>query len=274
MLAAEEDEDDADAEAKFDPRPPGFRASIEVRRLSKTFGTHRAVDGVSLQLADSEIFCLLGHNGAGKTTTIGVLTGLLDPDYSTKGIAAFGRDVLAEGGMDFLRATLGVCPQHDVLFPRLTCREHVKFFSMLKGKSAERAARDADALLDVFHLKDRGRHLGSELSGGQKRKLSVSIALSGSSKFIVLDEPTAGMDPVARREFWSLLRGVREHRCLLLTTHHMDEVDQLCDRVAILHAGRLCFEGDAAGMRQQTGESFLDKAFLKIIKAEPGEVAA
>lgn len=254
MLAAEDE--DNDAEATFDPRPPGFRASIDVRRLSKTFGTHRAVKSISLRLADSEIFCLLGHNGAGKTTTLGVLTGLLDPDYTTRGIAAFGRDVLADGGMDFLRATLGVCPQHDVLFPLLTCREHVQFFSMLKGKSADRAARDADALLDVFHLRDRGRHLGSELSGSQKRKLSVSIALSGSSKFVVLDEPTAGMDPVARREFWSLLRGVRENRCLLLTTHHMEETEALGDRVAIMAAGSVRCEGSVAFLTRRFGRGY------------------
>ena len=127
---------------------------------------------------------------------------------------------------------------------------------MLKGKSAERAARDADALLDVFHLKDRGRHLGSELSGGQKRKLSVSIALSGSSKFIVLDEPTAGMDPVARREFWSLLRGVREHRCLLLTTHHMEEAEALGDRVAIMAAGSVRCEGSVAFLTRRFGAGY------------------
>ena len=233
---------------------------IEVRRLNKTFGAHRAVADVSFGIRDSEIFCLLGHNGAGKTTTMAVLSGLLPPDpprRANDGATVFGHDVFAAGGMDALRGLLGVCPQHDVLFPKLTLEEHVYFFARLKGQSEKAANAEAVALLNVFRLSERARHLGGELSGGQKRKLSTAIALAGGSRFIILDEPTAGMDPCARRELWTLLRSVRMKRSLLLTTHHMDEAEALGDRVAIMSAGRIKTCGSAPFLKRKFGKGYL-----------------
>ncbi|EGB09824.1 hypothetical protein AURANDRAFT_5001, partial [Aureococcus anophagefferens] len=233
---------------------------VRVRNLRKTFGDFRAVDGVSFDMVESEIFCLLGHNGAGKTTTISMLSGLTPPDRAAAGAppaaAVYGFDVGDADAMRDLRRNLGVCPQHDILFQHLTLEEHVAFFGRLKGKSKDAAERDAAALLRVFHLGDRSHHLGSELSGGQKRKLSVSIALSGHSKFVVLDEPTAGMDPVARREFWTLLRSVRLRRALLLTTHHMDEAEALGDRVAIMASGKVKADGSIDFLKRRFGSGY------------------
>ena len=221
--------------------------------MSKTFGDFKAVASISFDIASGEIFCLLGHNGAGKRTTISCLTGMLTPDFRKVSTAhIYHEEILhTADGMDRLRATLGVCPQHDVLFPKLTLREHIYFFSRLKGKSIAAANRDADNLLEVFHLSDRAAHLGSELSGGQKRKLSTSIALAGSSKFVVFDEPTAGMDPVARRELWTLLRTIRKDRACILTTHYMDEADVLGDRVAIMVAGKIAANGTAPWLKNR-----------------------
>jgi ABC-type lipopolysaccharide export system ATPase subunit len=121
--------------------------------------------------------------------------------------------------MNSIRKSLGVCPQHDVLFDNLSVREHILFFSQLKGQSYNVANEEATSLTDLFHLSERLDHRGAELSGGQKRKLSVAIAICGGSRFILLDEPTAGMDPMARRELWDLLASLRTGRTILLTTH-------------------------------------------------------
>jgi ATP-binding cassette subfamily A (ABC1) protein 3 len=128
------------------------------------------------------------------------------------------------GSFDFPSVFLFlVCPQHDLLFEKLTLREHILFFSQLKGNSFEEAKHEAVSLINFFHLGDRIDHFGSELSVGQKRMLSVAIAVCGGSKFVVLDEPTAGMDPLSRRELWDLLASLRHGRTILLTTHYMDE---------------------------------------------------
>ena len=133
----------------------------------------------------NQIFVLLGHNGAGKTTTINMLIGLLGPDYFSHGGAhIYGHSVHTE--MDMIRRTMGVCPQHDVLFEHLTVKEHIILFSQLKGFSRIQAEQEVDALTKQFHLHERLDHTGGELSGGQKRKLSVAIAICGGSKFIVL----------------------------------------------------------------------------------------
>lgn len=252
-----DDESEEDPPCAYEERSKREEPVVVVRGLRKTFGEFRAVDGVSFEMVEGEVFCLLGHNGAGKTTTINVLSGLLPPDpASHKAAVVYGKDVADPEAIHALRQKLGVCPQHDVLFPHLTVREHVAFFGQLKGRDSSSAERDADALLEVFRLSDRSHHLGSELSGGQKRKLSVSIALSGSSKFIVLDEPTAGMDPVARRELWTLLRAVRLKRALLLTTHHMDEAEALGDRVAIMASGKVRADGSVPFLKRAFGKGY------------------
>jgi ATP-binding cassette subfamily A (ABC1) protein 3 len=215
------------------------KPTVVVKNLRKTFGNQVAVNDLSFKMYENQIFALLGHNGAGKTTTISMLTGLFSPDYSKKDCGAFvyGHNIATE--MDILRYHLGICPQHDVLFENLTVREHILFFSQLKGYSYQHAVEESEHLTTYFHLESRLDHTGNELSGGQKRKLSVAIALCGGSKFVVLDEPTAGMDPLARRELWDLLASLRHGRTMLLTTHYMDESEVLGDRVGIMSLGQM-----------------------------------
>lgn len=208
-----------------------------VLSLSKSFGDQRVVNKLKIDLYQNQIFVLLGHNGAGKTTAVNMLTGLLPPDSNGGDALIYGRSIKTE--MDHIRQLLGVCPQHDVLFENLTVEEHILFFSQLKGSSFKKAQAEAKSLAAQFHLEERLNHKGSELSGGQKRKLSVSIAICGGSKFIVLDEPTAGMDPLARRELWDLLSDLRVGRTMLLITHYMDEADILGDRVGIMTLGNV-----------------------------------
>lgn len=164
--------------------------------------------------------------------------------------------------METIRYTLGVCPQHDVLFETLTVEETIIFFSQLKGFSYDEAIAESDHLTRLFHLGERRNHLGRELSGGQKRKLSVAIAICGGSKFIVLDEPTAGMDPLARRELWDLLATLRQGRTMLLTTHYMDEADILGDRVGIMSLGHMQCMGSTQFLKSHYGTGYklvLDK---------------
>ena len=158
-----------------------------------------------------------------------MLTGLLPPDHGEATARAYGIDLLTRDNEG--TAPLGVVPQHDVLWEELTVREHAHFCAVLKSGGYEACAA-ADDLLRTFHLDDRLAHFGSELSGGMRRKLSTVCALAGGSKFVVLDEPTTGLDPLARRELWDVLAREKSGRCLLLTTHYMDEADTIGDRVA------------------------------------------
>ena len=186
-----------------------------------------------------------------------MLTGLISPDSGSgleTGAFIYGHNILQE--MEQIRYSMGVCPQHDVLFENLTVREHILFFAQLKGHSYELADQEAVQLTDLFHLDSRLDHTGSELSGGQKRKLSVAIAVCGGSKFIVLDEPTAGMDPLARRELWDLLASLRKGRTMLLTTHYMDEADVLGDRVGIMSLGQMQCVGSTQFLKTTYGAGY------------------
>ena len=252
--AGKGDEEDGACVVEADHR--GDAATVRIAGLRKVFGHHVAVDDLRFDLYASEIFSLLGHNGAGKTTAINVLTGVLESDSreADGGATIFGHPV--RGAMDDCRAVTGVCPQHDVLFERLTTREHLTFFATLKGSAALAAGAEADELLATFHLRERGGHLGHELSGGMRRKLSSAVALCGGSKFVLLDEPTAGMDALARRELWDLLATAKKGRTLLLTTHYMDEADVLGDRVGIMSHGALKCVGTSRFLKQHYGAGY------------------
>ena len=190
--------EDASHHAKRDTQ------TLKVRGLRKVYANGKvAVDQTSMTLYSGQIFALLGHNGAGKTTTISMLTGLLEP---TGGQAELdGIDILKD--LDYLRTNLGVCPQHNVLFPYLTVREHLELYATFKGiESAPLIRSRVDRLIYEVELVNEQHQLASTLSGGQKRKLSVAIALSGDSKVIMLDEPTSGMDTTTRRRFWDMVK--------------------------------------------------------------------
>jgi ATP-binding cassette subfamily A (ABC1) protein 3 len=184
------------------------------------------------------------------------LTGLTSPDYFATDSDAkiYGKSILSE--MESIRYALGVCPQHDVLFDTLSVEETILFFSQLKGFSFEEALAESDHLTRLFHLGQRRDHLGRELSGGQRRKVSVAIAICGGSKFIVLDEPTAGMDPLARRELWDLLSTLRKGRTMLLTTHYMDEADVLGDRIGIMALGQMQCLGSSQFLKTSYGTGY------------------
>jgi ATP-binding cassette, subfamily A (ABC1), member 3 len=203
-----------------------------------------------------DVTALLGHNGAGKTSTIAMLTGAYAP--TSGGASVCGRDIKAQ--MSDIRKDLGICMQHDCLFSQLTVREHVQFFSRLKGLYHRLPWSEAedhiDRVLADVALFDKRNALSRNLSGGMKRKLSVAVAFCGDSKVVLLDEPTSGMDPFSRRFTWNVIRQYRQNRCIILTTHFMDEADVLGDRIAIMSEGRLQCVGSPLFLKKRYGVGY------------------
>jgi ATP-binding cassette subfamily A (ABC1) protein 3 len=211
---------------------------VEVRGLRKVFptpdGPKTAVDDLDVTFLEGQITCLLGHNGAGKTTVMAMLTGLIP---RSAGVASvFGVDMFAE--QHAVRADLGVCPQHDVLWPSLTVDEHLALFAAIKGVPGDRVRAESEKALALVGLTEKGGALVSSLSGGMKRKLSVCLAFLGGSRVVFLDEPTSGVDPYSRRSMWNVLQSARAGRVIVLTTHFMDEAEILGDRIVIMAGGR------------------------------------
>ena len=195
---------------------------------------------------------MLGHNGAGKTTTISTLTGLLRP---TGGQAQLDDvDILED--QDYLRKHLGVCPQHNVLFDYLSVREHLQLYAAFKGVSKKEIGKKVDKMLYEVELVENQYQLASTLSGGQKRKLSVAIALIGDAKIIMLDEPTSGMDTQTRRRFWEMVKQYKEGRIIILTTHYMDEADILGDRICIMAEGNVQCCGSSLFLKNRFGAGY------------------
>ncbi|KAL4225817.1 hypothetical protein ACF0H5_013807 [Mactra antiquata] len=218
---------------KFERDPSGVKVGISIKHLKKSFKSKVAVKDTTLNLFEGQITSLLGHNGAGKTTTISMLTGFLEPSGGTAVINGF--DIRTD--IANVRKTLGLCPQHNILFDLLTVEEHLRFFAKLKGCPKKEVENEINKMIEVLGLQQKRDALSHTLSGGQKRKLSVGIALIADSKIVILDEPTSGMDPAARRQTWEILQKYREGRTIILTTHFMDEADILGDRIAIMADG-------------------------------------
>ncbi|XP_013001127.2 phospholipid-transporting ATPase ABCA7 isoform X2 [Cavia porcellus] len=259
----------APAPAPQDPKvlvegaPPGLCPGVSIRGLEKHFpgSPQPALRGLSLDFYQGHITAFLGHNGAGKTTTLSILSGLFPPS----GGSAFvlGHDVRCS--MAAVRPHLGVCPQHNVLFDMLTVEEHVWFYGRLKGLSAAAVGPEQDRLLRDVGLLSKRCAQTRHLSGGMQRKLSVAIAFVGGSRVVILDEPTAGVDPASRRGIWELLLKYREGRTLILSTHHLDEAELLGDRVAMVASGRLCCCGSPLFLRRHLGSGY----YLTLAKSLP-----
>ncbi|KAM6568335.1 hypothetical protein CsatB_016320 [Cannabis sativa] len=238
---------------------------IQIRNLRKVYDTKKgkccAVNSLQLNLYENQILALLGHNGAGKSTTISMLVGLIPP---TSGDAlVFGKNIISE--MDEIRKVLGVCPQNDILFPELTVREHLEIFAKLKGVEEDSTERVVTDMVDQVGLADKINTVVNALSGGMKRKLSLGIALIGNSKVIILDEPTSGMDPYSMRLTWQLIKKIKKGRIILLTTHSMDEAEELGDRIAIMANGSLKCCGSSLFLKHQYGVGYT----LTLVKSAP-----
>ncbi|XP_071785236.1 phospholipid-transporting ATPase ABCA3-like isoform X1 [Asterias amurensis] len=242
--------------ANHEADPAGVPAGIRIKDLTKVYkssvGNKLAVDGLSLSMYQGQITALLGHNGAGKTTTMSILTGLFSPSSGT----AYVNGCSIVNNIDGVRKSLGLCPQHNVLFDRLTVKEHLEFFISLKGKSGPEAKQEVNTMIADLQLVNKADSQSTRLSGGMKRKLSCAIALIGGSEVVILDEPTSGMDPYARRATWDLLLKYRQGRTMVLTTHFMDEADLLGDRIAIMANGQLLCSGSSLFLKNRFGVGY------------------
>ncbi|XP_058837017.1 phospholipid-transporting ATPase ABCA3-like [Topomyia yanbarensis] len=237
----------------FEEEPTSAHAGIQIKNLRKVFsGGKVAVQGLNLKMYEDQITVLLGHNGAGKTTTMSMLTGMFSPSSGTAYLN--GHDIRTD--IEGVRQSMGLCPQHNVLFSEMTVSEHLSFFGRLKGISKANLAAEIDRYLKTLELEDKRHAQSQTLSGGMKRRLAVGIALCGGSKVVLLDEPTSGMDPSARRALWDLLQREKRGRTMLLSTHFMDEADVLGDRIAIMAEGVLKTVGSPFFLKKTFGVGY------------------
>ena len=218
---------------------------LRLVNISKTFGDLKAVDNFNGELFPNEIFCLLGHNGAGKSTTINMISGILDPDNGD--IFLNGRSLVTN--KSYLYENIGLCQQQDIFFDYLTVEEHLQYMCRIKGSKINN--EEIEELIDKIELAPKKNALCSTLSGGQKRKLCIALALIGDSKIILLDEPTSGMDVMARRSLWEFLKNYKKDKIILLTTHFLDEAEYLGDRIGIMSEGKYLCSGTSSFLKSK-----------------------
>ena len=218
---------------------------LKIINVSKNFDELKAVDNFNGELFSNEIFCLLGHNGAGKTTLINMISGIYDPNQGD--ILFNGKSLVTN--KSYLYENIGLCQQENIFFDYLTVREHLEYMCRIKGRKVKR--KEINELLEKIELKSKRDALCSTLSGGQKRKLCIALALIGESQIILLDEPTSGMDVMARRKLWEFLKNYKKDRTILLTTHFLDEAEYLGDRIGIMTDGRFLCSGTSSFLKSK-----------------------
>lgn len=235
---------------------------IEAMGLHKSFGNVNAVQDVSFVARDGEITGLLGPNGAGKTTTLRMLYTLMQPQRGAVRVDGFETSTNALE----VRRRLGVLPDARGLYRRLTARENIEYYARLQGLSTETIVERVDRLISMLEMNDISHRYTEGFSQGQRVKTAIARALVHDPRNVILDEPTNGLDVMATRslrEFLKTLRG--EGRCVLFSTHIMQEVAALCDRIVIIAHGRVVAQGTADSLREQAGEANLEDAFVKLI---------
>jgi len=240
---------------------------LEVQGLRKAFGAVKAVDGVGFTAGDGAITGLLGPNGAGKTTTLRMLYTLMRPDGGS--ILVDGIDALAQPLE--ARRRMGVLPDAKGLYKRLTARENIEYFGRLQGLDEATVRERCDQLIEALDLKDIADRRTEGFSQGQRVKTAIARALVHAPRNILLDEPTNGLDVMATRAMRRFLLGLRQAgHCVLFSSHIMQEVAALCDRIVVIAHGRVVAQGTPDELRAQTGRENLEDAFVQIIGSEEG----
>jgi ABC-2 type transport system ATP-binding protein len=236
-------------------------SAIVVKNLVKEFEEVTAVDNLSLEIVEGELFSLLGPNGAGKTTTINILNGIMKPTRGTATIAGF--DVATN--LDEIKEIIGLCPQEAAVFKFLNARENVELFGNLHSVSKKELEERMDTLLELLGLAEASRRKAGGYSGGMLRKLNLMVALINDPKIAFLDEPTVGMDARARRRTWEFIGSLKgEKKTIVLTTHYIEEAEALSDRVGIIDYGKLVELGTPKELMERHQAKNLEEVFLKI----------
>jgi ABC-2 type transport system ATP-binding protein len=237
---------------------------LAAKNLHKSFNEHKAVDDVSFNIEQGEIFGLLGPNGAGKTTTIRMLATVLPPDH---GDVIIGGYSLKENAAD-ARRLIGVCPQELALYPELSALDNLIFFGRMQGLDGKQAKEQATVNLETMGLLDRAKGKVEKYSGGMKRRINLAIALMGNPRLLFLDEPTVGIDPQSRNNIFETIFKLRDKgMTILYTTHYMEEADRICKRIAIMDGGKIIALDTPYNLKCQIGspeKTTLEDVFLKL----------
>ena len=218
---------------------------LNIKNVSRNYGDLKAVDNFCGVLFKNEIFCLLGHNGAGKTTLIKMISGIEDPDNGD----IFLDNISIVTDKNYLYHNIGLCEQEDIFFDYLTVSEHLKYMMEIKG--SERDREQINTFLNKIDLASKKESLCKSLSGGEKRKLCIAMALIGNSKLVLLDEPTSGMDVMAKRALWDSLKDFKKDKIIILTTHSLDEAEYLGDRIGIMSNGHFICSGTSSYLKSK-----------------------
>lgn len=234
--------------------------AVKIENVKKSYKDTKALKGVSAEIKSGELYGLLGLNGAGKTTLISVIAGLIKTDEGD--ITVDGKSVKTDS--DEVKRIIAVSPQETAVAPNLTVKENLEFFAELYGKPKDRAI----IAMQEFGLTEVANKRAKTLSGGYARRLSIAAAVITEPKLLILDEPTLGLDVIARRELWKLINARKGKTTIILTTHYLEEVEALCDRICALKEGEKIFEGTVDEMKTLTGEENFEDAFVKISQGE------
>lgn len=235
---------------------------IEAIDLTKRYGEKTAVDNLNLKINDGELFSLLGVNGAGKTTTIKMMTTLIKPTNGM--VKILGYRSIDEKGM--IRKNINVSPQETAIAPNLTVLENLEFMAgVYQIKDVQKRINE---LVEAFKLTDVLKQKAKTLSGGYQRRLSIAISLINDPKVLFLDEPTLGLDVIARSELWDIIKELKGKKTIVLTTHYMEEAEALSDRIGIIKDGKLIEIGTPKELIKKAKAKNIEDAFIKIVRGD------
>ncbi len=234
--------------------------AIRTENLVKQYKDKTAVKGLDLTVHQGELYGLLGVNGAGKSTTIKMLSCLTRP---TEG-EAYVMGYSVSGESDKVKAIMNVSPQETAVAAKLSVRENLEFIARIYGCDKKQAKEKADRIIEDFSLQEITKQRASTLSGGWQRRLSIAMALITEPQVLFLDEPTLGLDVLARRELWHFIQSLKGKMTIVLTTHYLEEAESLCDRIGIMAHGVLCAEGSAQELKAKAGTDDFEEAFIRL----------
>lgn len=236
--------------------------AIETKSLTKRYRDTVAVDSLSLSIVEGELFALLGVNGAGKTTTVKMLSCLTAP---TEGDALLlGKSIVRDSAA--VKSLIAVSPQETAVAPGLNVRENLELICGAHGFTKEKRNTKISELVELMGLEGVIKRKAGKLSGGWQRRLSIAMALISEPKILFLDEPTLGLDVIARSELWDIIRALKGKVTVILTTHYMEEAEALCDRIAIMKDGKLLICGTADQIKAAAETDRFEEAFVRIVK--------
>ena len=235
--------------------------AIRINNLRKEYKDIVAVDDLCLEIEEGELFSLLGVNGAGKTTTIKMLSTLTKPTSGD----AFIYDYSINKDEDKIKEIIDVSMQETAVARKLSVEENIEFYAELSGQTQEEIEETKKYVYDAFGLDKVAKKQTSKLSGGWQRKLSIALALVTKPKVLFLDEPTLGLDVIARRELWNTINQLKKKMTIILTTHYMEEAESLSDRIGIMKDGKLLFVGTKEELYEKTNKNNVEDAFIEVV---------